>query len=151
MSLSASEYKITLDSKNRVYRFDFRVCEELEYIFNQIRSLIQDRELDDLIKNLSKYYFSTYKLGNKADSFNEDMCLVQFKKYLQELRGDIFYSDLDADSVICRCLKYDKQRVLRETKQSNADYTQFVNESNCSQICNLCESELVKIFKTSSS
>lgn len=130
---------LTLDSNNRVYRVYYDVQNELVTTFESLSKFILDKNLDELLMDLSHQYVSEASNIEASDNLKLHYSLLVLKQALKKYRGDIVgLSNLDANQIICRCSKLDNVGLDKLFKEHKGHLSQIQKASNLSLICGSC-------------
>lgn len=135
------KFHISLDGKNRVFRF-YYFCppSEIEFL-EKLKHLIIDESIDQLF----------YQFRSKALALSQGPAVFEkhriihllYEVFKREFKSpSIMESRLDSDRIICRCTGIDEKSLRREKEES---LKEFVLKSNATMFCGGC-SKLLKSY-----
>ena len=126
------------DAKNNVFKTRYECPTDFIESFESIAIYIQDKNLDDLVVGLASDFKSSPK------TLTEICALLHFRESFYSYRGDLRgASEVDSDSLICRCMGIDKPTFEKSFLEANAQSKELLKNTNVNLICGNCSN----IFK----
>jgi len=135
-------FKIKLDSKNRVYSFSYSKDSHLDDFLSFLKSEIIDLDFDDIYQNLSiklMEKLSQTKFDFGLSLFEIDFILISFKKYLEDFRGLNIGNFINPNEIICRCNKIDLNDLNHLMQTHHHNKNEIIKACHISKICGKCE------------
>lgn len=136
------------DTQNNIFRTRYLCHESLIPYFETLARFIQDKNLDDLIQNLSVSTFESIEGDelNKINMFDLELSLLHFREALLVYRGDLRgVATLDSENLVCRCMGIDLSKLRELVIKTKGEKAAITQESSLSLICGEC----TELFKES--
>lgn len=138
---------LKLDSRNKIFSFRYTAPSEQYFYFDFIGDFIQDKEVSFLIENLCSGVLSELMQKNPTyDNFLLDKSLLQMKRALAVLNGDINASNINPDKIVCRCSRVDLLEFSNEFLKSRGVKKNLIKSTNISLKCGSCKNEVDYFF-----
>lgn len=129
------------DAKNNLFKIRYVSPNEFESYFENIASFIQDRNLDDLIRELGHLFYSSVNCKglDETQLFRLDVALLHMKEALYLYRGDLrSITNIDSDSLICRCMGIDQKMFKDLFIKNEGKKVEILKDAQISMICGEC-------------
>lgn len=123
-------FDLTLDSKNKIYKFTTTNPEAKSYC-----SMVLNEEIDEALFHLSQ--------SSAGESY---LACWHTILALKSARGDkaIFFKNPKRDQLICRCMGYSLTDL--KSLESRGDLKTFMRETSVGMVCTTCRPTLQAVF-----
>jgi bacterioferritin-associated ferredoxin len=125
------------DSNNNVYRVQYKTLAVYRPFFELLCTFIKDKNIDDLISNLTESF-------SKEDTDSEKQFSIQYSllvlkeslmAYIGEGRS---FSDINSNEIICRCTHIDNLLLKNTFNKFKGNKTEILKATNMGLICGSC-------------
>jgi hypothetical protein len=127
------------DSNNNIYRAQYEASEAFKPYLELICAYTLDKNIDDLIRNLTNEFSSEEMSSDKQFLIQYSLLAVKesLLAYIGEGRS---FSDIDANEIICRCTHIDNLLLKQSFNKFKGNKTEILKATNMGLICGSCRS-----------
>lgn len=125
------------DSKNNIYRAQYKSQVAYRPFFELLCAFIKDKNIDDLISNLTESFSQEETTSEKQFSIQYSLLVLKesIMAYIGEGRS---FSDIDENEIICRCTHIDNLLLKNTFKKFKGSKVEILKATNMGLICGSC-------------